>query len=608
MDNKIKILPDDLINKIAAGEVVERPSSIVKELMENSIDAGATEITLTLENSGLDAITISDNGSGMSDIDAEKSLLQHATSKIKTEEDLYKISTMGFRGEALASIASISEVSIHTFNNKDNPITLISSSGSTEKKVGPSRVQGTTVRASKIFSKIPARRKFLKSPVTEYKYILDTFQNIVLSEPQIKFKLVKNDKTVIELPKRETLLERIIDVFPAFNKNDLIRIDNQEPNYNLEGFIATTDFANTNISKQYLFLNNRFIKSALISKAIKEGYRTAVMPQINPSYFIFLKFSPNTYDVNVHPRKIEVRFEDTNKVFRIIKNTIQYGLEKSLKETLENKFSTTNKATRPNSEAYNFFNPKPTSIKQSMAFTKEILSESPGTTPSTTINTRPTVQTSFQPSVRAPIQSDLQSDTMDSYIGDYLQIFNTYILIPKDQKLIMIDQHAANERINFERIKKSLDTKGTVDTQQLLIPEKINLDRYEATLIRENLDLFKKIGFDFAQINNSFIEISQIPLLLQHSSIKEAIIEIITELKDSEIPISQKYETLKTKLISTLACHSSIRAGQRLSRPEVIKLIKDLFDCEFPNSCPHGRPITWEISRTEIEKNFKRKL
>jgi len=606
METKIQLLSADLINKIAAGEVVERPASIVKELLENAIDAGASEITLSLENSGIDAIIVSDNGFGMNEIDAEKSLLQHATSKIKSEDDLYKISTMGFRGEALASIASICDLSIHTYNGKDNPITIIKSSERSQKSIGPSRVKGTTVRASKIFARIPARRKFLKSEITEYRYILETFQNIVISNPQIKFKLIKNNKTTIDLPKRESELERIIDLFPVIHSNDLIKIDYQEPNYNLSGYIASSEFANSNISKQYIFLNKRFIKSQLIAKAIKEGYRTAIMPQINPSYFIFLNFSPSTYDVNVHPRKIEVRFEDTNKIFRIIKNNIEHSLEKQLKQTLEGKFNATETPTfntkslkpiKSNSDSFDFFQPHPTSIKESLSFTKELLN-----------GIKPSSQGQFTALPKQEEFNETAENQGTFWVEDYLQIFNTYILVSKDQKLIMIDQHAANERINFERIKKALDSKGMVDTQQLLIPEKILLNRFESTLIRENIELFKKIGFDFQTIKTEFVEISQIPLLLEQSSIKEAIIEIINELKDEEIPISQKFETLKNKIIATIACHSSIRAGQRLNRPEVIKLIKDLFNCDKPNSCPHGRPITWETSRTEIEKNFKRKL
>lgn len=591
--NKIKLLPKDLINKIAAGEVVERPASIVKELMENSIDAGASEIILTLENSGLDSISVSDNGAGMDKEDASRAVLQHATSKISKEEDLYHINTLGFRGEALASIGSISDLYIHTYDGRTEPVLVEIRDGEKTVKAGPGRTQGTTIKASKIFSLVPARRKFLKSEATEYRYILDTFINLALTAKQIRFKLIKNGKVQLDLLATESILNRILDLNPGISNQDLIELNFEEPGYELKGYVIRPGISSPSNPKQYLFLNYRFIHSPLVNKAIKEGYATSIMSSSNPSYFIFLKLDTDKFDINVHPRKLEVRFENPTKIFSIVKNTVAFHLEKGMQtefrerfkesKNIENTYRPIGKG-RAAQEFLDFEAKDKKDVNASIEFTKNILTD-----------------------IKQVREVVIDIDRESKYIYTSMQVFNTYIITEKDDNIIFIDQHAADERVNFEKISLEIEKEEKLKGQSLLLPEHIILSVNDIAMIRANLELFKKLGFELNNIKKEAVDIVSIPLILQNGKIRETFIEILKEIGTDSSGFSSTWRKIKDKIIATLACHSSIRGGQRLSNIEINKLIADLDDCKLPNSCPHGRPIVFQISKNELEKKLKRR-
>lgn len=586
MENSIKVLPLDIINQIAAGEVVERPASIVKELLENAVDSNAKDIILNLEKSGLDAITVIDNGSGMNSLEVTTALLQHATSKIYSAEDLTHISSLGFRGEALASISSIAEINIHTYDSKDKPVSVKNIGGKILITTGPGRNRGTTVKVSKIFLNVPARRKFLKSEITEYKYILDTFIDIVLAHPQISFTLIKNTKPVYQLPACPDIQSRLLQINKNLRSTDLIKIQYDDPQITISGLIGSPNLIKQGENWQHLFINGRGIRNALINKAIREGYGTVLMREMTPVYLINFTIDPALVDVNVHPRKLEVRFSDTGRVYIAVKRAISHALEKNLQENLQEQFhshvsaSTQRQFTVKPSliEGKNITfktNSIPNSISESIEFTRQLLKD----------NT----------------QGNLE-------LGNTLQIFDTYIIISKDNKLLMIDQHAADERINFERLSNQFVSNESQSTQKLLIPEAISLSKADIEKLRENLGLLKKIGFDFSEISSSKAFINEIPLLLIEGDIKKTFLEILLDLETTGDTESARWTAVSNKIIATLACHGSIRAGKKLMKSEVEKLIKDLFQCTLPYSCPHGRPIIWELTRTEIEKQFKRKL
>lgn len=607
MENKIKLLTPDLINKIAAGEVVERPASIVKELLENALDAKASEIILQLEQGGIDSISVIDNGSGMNTLEAESALQQHATSKITTEEDLYNIYTLGFRGEALASIASVSEVVIHSYDGKNPPVLATASATGIISKQGQGRAQGTTVTANKIFQKIPARRKFLKTEATEYRYILEIFQQIALINPTISFKLFKNGKQSLHYLKADDFRARILQVFPQLSTSDLVPVYYDSSELKLEGFIGHPSTGSRNLVQQFIFINKRHIKNNLIAKAVKEGYATALMREEQPLFLLNLNISPKLVDVNVHPRKLEVRFSEPGQIFSMIKKSVNTALNKELQQKFQENFANEIKTPKQNKPVAS----KTNSIQQSLEFSATLLtgetkfSNFPKISPSVNnqYNRADAVINDFTESLQPAKPTTVLEN------NNYLQVFDTYIVIPKDDKVLFIDQHAAHERINFERISNELDQSESLATQELLIPEKLTFSTHELALLQENLEIMKRIGFSFNDFQTNSCNLTAIPSLIESKSLKSIFSEVFDDIKKSDgSDFSARWRTIKDKLIGTLACHASIKAGDKLQPAMVLRLINDLFACNLPYSCPHGRPIIFELNKFQLEKNFKRKI
>lgn len=605
--NHIKKLPKSLINKIAAGEVVERPSSVIKELVENSLDANANEITIKIEAGGTKLIEVADNGIGMNSDNAVLAFEQHATSKISSIEDLESLYTLGFRGEALASIGSVSEASIHSYDGETTPVLVKYSENIPTSELGQGRKKGTTVSIRNLFNNIPARKKFLRQEQTEYKYIVTTFLNLAIANNQTSFRLIKDGKTAYEFNKTPNIKDRITQVFPAF-KDQLIPIYYDSPEIRISGFIGHPSTSRRDKNHQFLYVNKRPVSDRLISKAIKDGFSTTLMNHMHPSFFIFLDINPDLVDVNIHPRKQEVRFNNTSQIYTAILHSVEKSLSNSLKENLQdtlaptkqpNEFNFKNK--RSDSYSYkpvqsgNSFNTTggPKKIKDSIDFTKSILSASEIT------DTKPLDNTSER-------DTRFTLDSKDSFT--ILQVLNTYLIVEREGKILIIDQHAADERIKFEQIKNTLENKSKLKQQDLLIPESISISEQQSIIANQYIEDFEKLGFKILITKNNKLEVSQIPILLSKTNIKETIEEIMSELEETDGVSTNAFEQAKNKILASLACHGSIRAGRTVHSSEAKKLISDLFDCKLPYSCPHGRPIIWELSRYEIEKQFKRKI
>jgi DNA mismatch repair protein MutL len=585
----IKLLSNDLINKIAAGEVVERPASALKELIENSIDALATEITVRLEESGLKKIDVIDNGIGMDKEDSILAFKQHATSKIKSEKDLSAIYTLGFRGEALASISSISDVTIHTFNGQDTPSFTYNNSDKIISEPGQGRAKGTTVSINNIFNKVPARRKFLRSPNTEYKYILDTFIFIALSHKNISFKLIKDDKIIYDLKATNTLTTRISELFPSIKETQIIPINYDSPNIKISGFIGHPSISRQDNTQQFVFVNNRYIRDNVINKAIKDAYTSILLQHHQPIFFVFIEINPENIDVNIHPRKLEVKFDDTHLIFSAIKQSTQKALQMTIKDNFvsQTQSYTTIKSANQDSpkftsnKEYNDFSfsqTRPT-VKQSINFTQQLFNNILDTTDQQ-INTE-----QITPS----------------------QFFNTYIVFQKAESLLVVDQHAADERVNFEKILDRVNNNEVLESLDLLIPITTQLTKQEIDATRQYKSIIESYGFSIS-IEATKAKIERVPLLLKGNFTENTFKELLNDLLQSEGKESQALEKHKEAIVATIACHSSIRAGQRLSTVEMTQLITNLYKCRLPYSCPHGRPIIWELNRYDIEKNFKRKL
>lgn len=584
MSDTIRLLSTDLINKIAAGEVVERPASVVKELVENAIDAKASEISLKIEQSGIQLIEVSDNGKGMDQANAQLALVEHATSKISTQQDLERISTLGFRGEALASIASVSQMQIHTYDGETQPVLVTKNEDTVMTKPASGRNQGTTVQVKQLFANLPARRKFLRSLNTEFKHIYDTLINLALINPQVHFKFFRDQKLLLDLTRTATVLDRILQVHKGLS-DKLIELSYVSPQIKISGYIGHPDTSRFDKSQQYIFINQRPVNDSLIRKAVKEGFKNSLMLEREPVFLIYIDLDPDLVDVNVHPRKLEVRFTNPGLIFQAIKSSVTNSLQTKLKNDLHIKFKNNTAAnhqfTSPIIESpLSLISTREqgiNSVQQSLSFTKNLLSE------------------------------NLSEDRIDERSGDFLtqgflQVFLTYIVVPQNDLLLVIDQHAADERINFERIEQAFNTNQFLASQPLLLSEEINLSSGETATLSDNLAMLKQYGFYIEQLSSQAWQLTQVPEILAGKDYLSSLQEIISSIS------TQKQNISFNKLAATLACHSSIRAGQRLHDVEINQLISNLFKCHSPYSCPHGRPIIWEISKNELEKKFKRVL
>lgn len=588
MSSQIKLLSPDLINKIAAGEVVERPASVVKELIENSIDSDAKEINVKVEQGGTQLIEISDNGEGMSEDNAKMALIQHATSKIESFKDLENIHTLGFRGEALASIASVSDVVIYTYDGKTQPLEVTKQNGKIIISPFSARNQGTTVIVRQLFGKIPARRKFLRSVNTEYQQVLEIFTSLALTNVNIGFNLVKDSKQVLNLPPVSELKDRIQQLFPQL-QDQLLLLTYDAPLHKVSGFIGHPSVARKDKKLQYIFVNNRPIQDHILKKAVKDAYQNTIMQNIEPVFFIYLAVNPQNVDVNVHPRKSEVKFSDPGAIFSIVRTSVQKTLERKFKEDLSTKFSSGNISSPssflgpknfPSVPKDGFKQSKSTKIKTSLDFTQQLLSD-------------------FK-----PITNNLPSKEV-LINQNFFQIFSTYLICEQNDKLLIIDQHAADERINFERIQKKHTSGEKLLSSSLLLPEELKLSQAELLFIQNNINVYNQLGFNIEKLSVNSWQLNEVPEILSQRDYLATFQIITSELVEEQSVTSKK---ILNQILATLACHSSIRAGQKLLQPQISKLIVDLFNCQSPYSCPHGRPIIWELTKNEIEHKFKRIL
>lgn len=607
MKNEINLLSPQLINKIAAGEVVERPASIVKELVENSIDAGADQIKIEIEKGGINLIKVTDNGKGMNEVDLKLAFVQHATSKIKSEKDLVNILSMGFRGEALASISSVSNTTIYSATKEGQAnLSKKSDNGSIEVTTSPKSHQGTIVTVRNLFKTVPARRKFLRSEATEYKYISDIITKIAISNPNIQFELIKDKKQQFKY-KTTSSKERIRQIYNNDKISQLIDVFFDDTNLKVSGFIGHPRDSQKRKNLQFLFINHRPINDSLISKAIKDGYGTTLMNHMHPPFFIFIEISPQSVDVNVHPRKEQVKFEDPQNIYKTLYKATKKALEKELQEQKLQQLLPTERATQaipsrqtiktPSNETTIRTNPTTpkNNIQSSIDFTKSLL----------------TPMKADQQNPIRPVPAKKKSTTTPTNIHteEYkaYQFFLTYLVLEKDNRLLFIDQHAAAERVRFEQIKEQSKSGEWLSKQQLLIPESFKINSEEFSILSENISQINNLGFE-TTLKRSEAILKAIPAILKPEVAREAFQEILDELTDPNIIVENGFSKIEQNIIATMACHSSIRAGELLRKEQINQLITDLLNTKLPYSCPHGRPIIWEISKYELEKNFKRKI
>jgi len=606
MPRAVKVLDPSVANQIAAGEVIERPASVVKELIENAIDAGSTIISIAVENGGIDLIRVADNGSGMSREDATLALQRHATSKIVNTSDLTSLSTLGFRGEALPSIAAVSKLEVFTRLPEAIEATKITVKGGIIQSIEPAGAPaGTVVNVRDLFFNTPARKKFLKSPVAEFGQIIDIVNKLALAYPQIAFHLVHNQREYLSTTGRGNLLDTIMQIYGKEVARQLITLNYHHNGCVIKGFIGKPSLNRANRNQQVFFVNGRYIKSRLISNALEDAYHTLLMLNRYPFAILSIHLPSSELDVNVHPAKIEIRFSDEKTVYEKIHTAVKQALqsaslipEVSL-ETAEPKIA----ALKTEQQSLAIDDIKHNQISEDVSFShrNNLLNESPAAyrhllTEKQVVNAQ----------VSSESQTELEESSAQKRDRLFLlpigQIDNTYIIAQGDACMFIIDQHAAHERVLYEQYMQQ--NNKAINIQELLFPLSIELSPVEYSVVNENKSCFRELGFVIDEFGMNSILIRGIPVSLNSSSCLEVVKELIEYVMQNYRGKSPA--EMKEGMIITMACKAAIKAGKRLDSSEINDLINQLLSTSNPYTCPHGRPTLIKMTVYELEKKFKR--
>ncbi|WP_316739775.1 DNA mismatch repair endonuclease MutL [Pedobacter aquatilis] len=611
MTDIIHLLPDAVANQIAAGEVVQRPASAVKELLENSIDAGADKIQLVIKDAGKALIQIIDNGCGMSVTDARMCFERHATSKVKKAEDLFAIRTMGFRGEAMASIAAIAQVEMKTRRHDDEIGTCISIEGAQVTSQEPvATPPGTQISIKNLFFNTPARRNFLKSNPVEMRHIIDEFQRVALAHPGIFFSLHHDGTEIFNLPKGN-LKQRIIHLFGNNYNERLVPVEEDTTIINLKGFIGKPAFAKKTRGEQFFFVNNRFIKDAYLNHAVSSAFEDLLPDDSYPLYVLFIEIDPSKIDVNVHPTKTEIKYLDEKSIYAILKSAVKrsigrYNISPTLDFDQETGFSNmiSPKAVEdivPPSISFNpDFNP----------FASDSSSTSGYSSSPRNYEAKPSAKNwgSLYEITEQPVveQTSFYADDaiLETQKKQYMQLHNRYIVSQIKSGLMVIDQQMAHERILYERFLIHLDDRKGA-SQQSLFPQTITLNANDFELAKSLLDDIKSLGFDVREFGKNTLVVEGIPVDLGSSNINETQLfeQLIEGFKNSQQDLKLNK---RDSLARSLAKNSAIKAGTALSQEEMNTLIDELFACKTPNFSVSGKPVIQTITLAELDKKFEK--
>lgn len=649
----IQVLDQETINKIAAGEVIERPSSVVKELVENAIDAGATAVTIEIKDGGISFIRITDNGSGISKDDIPMAFLRHSTSKIKSIEDLMNVSSLGFRGEALSSIAAVSQVELITKTADDFTGSRYVIEGGNEislEEVGAP--DGTTFIVRNLFYNTPVRRKFLKTAATEAGYVNALIEHLSLSHPDISFRFINNNQNKLHTSGNMNLKDIIYGVYGRDITSNLMEISGKTQDVEITGFIGKPVICRGNRGYENYYINGRYIKSSIITKAIEEAYKGYIMPHNYPFTAIHFKINPSIMDVNVHPTKMELRFSKNEFVYRFVLETVKECLAnrelaarvklpdpvkqqqstkspENIKQTeksyvQENTDSKPYQAPRIEPPRESFYNSTESSVKQKAVNENQTAGFIKNTTDYTKM-----------PPTRLPEPFEIKrSDEMikeDKKIyeaekkqeaeqlsmfdtplmsgkakADYRiigQLFETYWLIEYEDKFYMMDQHAAHEKILYERFMNHLKVKE-MDTQMIMPPVIIELNMQQEDAYKRNRQAFSRLGFEIEEFGGNAYKVNGLPAGLPNINLKQMLIDMIDGLTDDN---STDLDII-TERVATMSCKAAVKGNNKLSFEEAKELIEELMQAENPYNCPHGRPTLIVMSKYEVERKFKRIL
>ncbi|WP_448384171.1 DNA mismatch repair endonuclease MutL [Desulfosoma sp.] len=596
---KIKVLSDHLCNQIAAGEVVERPAAVVKELVENSVDAGARRIRVFLEKGGRALVRVVDDGEGMSPEDALLALERHATSKIATAEDLQAIRSLGFRGEALPSIAAVSRLEMITREKEAVSGTRIVVEGGTIRTVEEVGCPaGTSITVRDLFYNVPARRKFLRTVETETAHISDMFLRLALAQPDLYWQLAHHDRTVHDFPKAASLHDRVYHVFGAAVAKSLIPVDFQTEHAAVRGLIGPPELQRANSRSLFLFVNKRPVKDTLLTHAVLTAYDTLLPKGTYPFVVLFVDVPPRLVDVNVHPTKREVRFRDPPLVLDGVRRAMAQGLESAMKASWTRPFYASLESPRPAAAAAAAAESR-AGLQGMQPWTVSGPAARPEPVPMPWPNRLP----EGSPAGDAPREERPHEPTGPPAFSSLRilgQLACAYILVEAPDGLILIDQHAAHERISYERLMAGF---GSAGSQRLAPPVVLDLPPLEADALSRWLPEVQFLGFDIEPFGGGSFVIHAMPSVLKHTD-PAALIRRLAETTPAEERTPRV--GLMEKLAHTAACHASVRAGQRLNLEEMRQLLKDLDATRLSATCPHGRPLWWKITLDQIQRFFQR--
>lgn len=624
---RITVLDKETSNKIAAGEVIERPLSVVKELVENSIDSGAMNVTIELMDGGEKVIRVIDDGSGIYEEDVEKAFLPHATSKINHIDDLFKIKTLGFRGEALPSVASVSKVKIITKTcDAEFGISLELEGGRVLSKKQAGFNNGTSIEVNDLFYNVPARKKFLKSNQREAALISDIVSRIALANPNISFKLYNNNKLLLNTIGNNNVKDTILSIYGKNTISNLSEFEGHCDIASIHGFLGNQELSRGNRNNQSIYINGRYIKNRMIATAVENAVKSFFMINKFPFFILYLDIFPDMIDVNVHPTKAEVKFQDERTIFKLVFDTIHGSIRDSIKESLKGEEDKYILEEAPIEETEKFTVQLPIDFKniENQNINKEIefvenytifkdevkFYEDKSKLPF--LEKKEDIKEFYKPHDNIS-HTDTNQDakiyekgqkyndfsTQFKIIG---QLDKTYILLEGNDGLYVLDQHAAHEKIIFSQYLKQLENEN-VNSQILMEPQVIELSSNDFQIYLENQDIFERTGFKIELFGDNTINIREVPIILGKPEIKTLFIDILDNLRNlgSGLAIEVKYNK-----IASLACKSAVKANDELKDLEIKSLISDLETIEDPFNCPHGRPTIIKITFTELEKRFKR--
>ncbi len=594
--SRIKLLSDTLISQIAAGEVVERPASVLKELLENSLDAGATEVTVNLAEGGVKEIRVTDNGLGMEDADLTLALRRHATSKIASLGDLENVRSLGFRGEALASIASVARVAITTRTGDARHGASIRSEGGREEAIEPaSAAPGTTVTVKDLYFNTPARRKFLRTEATEFAHCDDVFRRIALVRPDVAFVLRHNGRVSLHLVAADRA-KRVESLLNTAFVTAARSLDEATQGMRITGFAGSPGETRADRDAQYFFVNGRYVRDKVMAHAVREAYRDMLHGNRHPCYTLFLDIDPASVDVNVHPAKTEIRFRDSRAVHQFI----FHALSKALSASAGNAPAA---HARPVAMEAQFFTAGRSTVQGTLGVAEPVARYLSMFSESRDHSNNAMLAAATQ--ALRPAAAGLGTGAGDNPPLGYAiaQLHGIYILAQNTAGLVLVDMHAAHERIVYEGLKTSFDNRA-VETQKLLIPATLNLDPLDIATAEENGQTLGELGFEIAPLTPTTLAVRALPGMLAGGDIGDMVRTVLREIR--EFGASRALTERRDELLSSMACHGAVRANRNLTHPEMNALLRQMEETERSGQCNHGRPTWFQMSLADLDKLFMR--